>query len=72
MCLFPHFTKGLKWKSLKFWIAKKKGFTFLFFQKWEESIKNSDLVQNVLLLEIVYVAEKTMQELFMAGNEQIH
>ena len=28
--------------------------------------------QNVLLLEIVYVAEKTMQELFMAGNEQIH
>ena len=52
--------------------CKKKGFTFLFFQKWEESIKNSDLVQNVLLLEIVYVAEKTMQELFMAGNEQIH
>ena len=53
-------------------MAKKKGFTILFFQKWEESIKNSDLVQNVLLLEIVYVAEKTMQELFMAGNEQIH
>ena len=52
--------------------GKKKGFTILFFQKWEESIKNSDLVQNVLLLEIVYVAEKTMQELFMAGNEQIH
>ena len=51
---------------------QKKGFTVLFFQKWEESIKNSDLVQNVLLLEIVYVAEKTMQELFMAGNEQIH
>ena len=51
---------------------QKKRIHFFIFQNWEESIKNSDLVQNVLLLEIVYVAEKTMQELFMAGNEQIH